>query len=61
MDTGFQAQKKTSVEVHLHAFGAKAGLEHRNYPHDLNGLKFTREGTIPSLIPSDPIGDNRTT
>ncbi|EMN5579044.1 TPA: hypothetical protein MB376_005529 [Klebsiella pneumoniae] len=26
MDTGFQAQKKTSVEVHLHAFGAKAGL-----------------------------------
>lgn len=40
--------------------GAKAGLEHRNYPYDLNRLKFTKVGMIPSLIPSDPIGDNRT-
>lgn len=44
----------------VQGMSAKAGLEHRNYPHDLKGLKFTREGMIPSLIPSDPIGDNRT-
>lgn len=40
--------------------GAKAGLEHRNYPYDLNGLKITILVMIPSLIPSDPIDDNRT-
>lgn len=39
---------------------AKAGLEHRNYPYDLNILKFNKVGMIPSLIPSIPIGDNRT-
>lgn len=39
---------------------AKAGLEHRNYPYDLKRLKLTTVGMIPSLIPSDPIGDNRT-
>lgn len=44
----------------VQGMSAKAGLEHRNYPHDLKGLKFTREGMIPSLIPSVPIGDNRT-
>lgn len=38
----------------------KAGLEHRNYPYDLKRLKITTSGTIPSLIPSNPIGDNRT-
>lgn len=41
-------------------FGAKAGLEHRNYPYDLKGLKFTTLDIIPSLIPSVPIDDNRT-
>lgn len=41
-------------------FGAKAGLEHRNYPYDLKRLKFTTFDMIPSLIPSDPIDDNRT-
>ena len=39
---------------------AKAGLEHRNYPYDLKRLKLTTLGMIPSLIPSVPIGDNRT-
>lgn len=39
---------------------AKAGLEHRNYPYDLKRLKFTTFDMIPSLIPSDPIDDNRT-
>lgn len=39
---------------------AKAGLEHRNYPYDLKRLKITELSMIPSLIPSDPIGDNRT-
>lgn len=39
---------------------AKAGLEHRNYPYDLKRLKFTTLDMIPSLIPSVPIGDNRT-
>ncbi len=39
---------------------AKAGLEHRNYPYDLKKLKFTTLDKIPSLIPSAPIGDNRT-
>ena len=32
--------------------GAKAGLEHRNYPYDLKRLKFTTFDMIPSLIPS---------
>lgn len=41
-------------------FGAKAGLEHRNYPIDLKRLKFTTLDMIPSFIPSVPIGDNRT-
>ncbi len=39
---------------------AKAGLEHRNYPYDLKRVKLTILGMIPSLIPSAPIGDNRT-
>lgn len=39
---------------------AKAGLEHRNYPYDLKRSKLTTLGMIPSLIPSVPIGDNRT-
>lgn len=39
---------------------AKAGLEHRNYPYDLKRLKLNIVGKIPSLIPSIPIGDNRT-
>ena len=39
---------------------AKAGLEHRNYPYDFKRLKFTTLDMVPSLIPSDPIGDNRT-
>lgn len=39
---------------------AKAELEHRYYPYDLKGLKLTKLGMIPSLIPSVPIGDNRT-
>lgn len=41
-------------------FCAKAGLEHRNYPYDFKRLKFTTFDMVPSLIPSDPIGDNRT-
>lgn len=41
-------------------FGAKAGLEHHNYPYDLKRLKFTTLDIIPSLIPSVPIDDNRT-
>lgn len=41
-------------------FGAKAGLEHRNYPYDLIGLKKTTSWTIPSLIPTVPVGDYRT-
>lgn len=39
---------------------AKAELEHRNYPYDLKWLNFTTLNMIPSLIPSIPIGDNRT-
>lgn len=39
---------------------AKAGLEHRNYPYDLKRVKLIMLGMIPSLIPSVPIGDNRT-
>lgn len=39
---------------------AKAELEHRYYPYDLKGLKLTKLGMIPSLIPSVPTGDNRT-
>ncbi len=39
---------------------AKAELEHRNYPYDLNRLKITTMDMIPSTIPSVPIGDNRT-
>ncbi len=38
----------------------KAELEHRNYPYDLKRLNFTTLNMIPSLIPSVPIGDNRT-
>ncbi|AZL45973.1 hypothetical protein F3Y20_13515 [Klebsiella pneumoniae] len=47
----------TSIDVPM---VPKAGLEHRNYPYDLKRLKFTTFDMIPSLIPSDPIGDNRT-
>ena len=39
---------------------AKAGLAHRNYPYDLKRVKLIMLGMIPSLIPSVPIGDNRT-
>jgi hypothetical protein len=39
---------------------AKAGLEHRNYPYDLKKLKIITLDMIPTLIPSVPIGDNRT-
>lgn len=41
-------------------FGANAGLEHRSYPYDLKRVKLIMLGMIPSLIPSVPIGDNRT-
>ena len=41
-------------------FGAKAGLEHRNYPFDINRLKISTMDMIPSLIPSVPICDNLT-
>lgn len=40
--------------------GAKAGLEHRNYPYDMKRIKFTILDIIPSLIPSVPIDNNRT-
>ena len=46
MDTGFQAQKKTSVEVHLHAFGAKAGLE----PARISTVDFESTASRKSLI-----------
>jgi len=36
--------------------GAKAGLEHRNYPYDLKRVKHIMLGMIPSV----PIGDDRT-
>lgn len=39
---------------------AKAELEHRNYPFDINRLKIATMDMIPSLIPSVPICDNRT-
>lgn len=56
-----QAQKKPPLSDSICIrCGAKAGLEHRNYPYDLKRLKFTTFDMIPSLIPSDPIGDNRT-
>ena len=44
---------------------AKAGLEHRNYPYDLNRVKLIMLGMIPSLIPSrapvyyNPPGSNQ--
>lgn len=41
-------------------FCAKAGLEHRNYPYDHKRLKIFTLDMIPTLIPSVPIGDNRT-
>ncbi len=41
-------------------FGAKAGLEHRNYPYDLKRLKTIILDMMPTLIPSVPIGDYRT-
>ena len=55
-DTKKAALKRLSFA----SYGAKAGLEHRNYPYDLKKLKFTTLDKIPSLIPSAPIGDNRT-
>lgn len=56
MDTKKAALKR----LQFASFGAKAGLEHRNYPYDLKRLKFTTLDIIPSLIPSVPIDDNRT-
>lgn len=44
----------------VQGMSAKAGLEHRNYPYDLNRLKFTTLERIPSLIPTVLISDNRT-
>lgn len=55
-DIEFQAQKNHLCNL----INAKAGLEHRYYPYDLKGLKLTKLGMIPSLIPSVPTGDNRT-
>lgn len=61
MDREFQTQKKPPLsDFDLHLLVPKAGLEHRNYPYDLKRLKLTTLGMIPSLIPSVPIGDNRT-
>lgn len=48
------------IDVWGLGFGAKAGLEHRNYPYDLKRVKLIMLGMIPSLIPSVPTGDNRT-
>lgn len=56
MDT----KKATIRQLIIASLGAKAGLEHRNYPYDFKRLKFTTLDMVPSLIPSDPIGDNRT-
>ena len=56
MDT----KKATLRQLIIASLGAKAGLEHRNYPIDLKRLKFTTLDMIPSFIPSVPIGDNRT-
>ncbi|CAM7234050.1 hypothetical protein CIFRMM251M_02515 [Citrobacter freundii] len=44
----------------VQGMSAKAGLEHRSYPYDLKRVKLIMLGMIPSLIPSVPIGDNRT-
>ncbi len=44
----------------VQGMSAKAELEHRNYPFDINRLKIATVDMIPSLIPSVPIGDNRT-
>lgn len=51
---------QTLVDQEKVLYGAKAGLEHRNYPYDLKRLKFTTLDMIPSSIPSVPIGNNRT-
>ncbi len=53
-------QKKPPLGDLIASLGAKAELEHRNYPFDLNRLKIATMDMIPSLIPSVPIGDNRT-
>ena len=52
----------TSIDVPMvrRCEGAKAGLEHHNYPDDLKRLKITTNVIIPSLMPSVPIGDNQT-
>lgn len=58
---GFNFSKLLTVtDVLERTNGAKAGLEHRYYPYDIKGLKLTKLGMIPSLIPSVPTGDNRT-
>lgn len=44
----------------VQGMSAKAELEHRNYPFDINRLKISTMDMIPSLIPSVPICDNRT-
>lgn len=56
MDT----KKATLRQLIIASLGAKAGLEHRSYPYDLKRVKLIMLGMIPSLIPSVPIGDNRT-
>lgn len=56
MDT----KKATLMQLIIASLGAKAELEHRNYPFDLNRLKIATMDMIPSMIPSVPIGDNRT-
>lgn len=61
MDREFQTQKKPPLsDFDLHLLVPKAGLEHRSYPYDLKRVKLIMLGMIPSLIPSVPIGDNRT-
>lgn len=57
----FQTQKKPLLSDSICIrCGAKAGLEHRNYPYDHKRLKIFTLDMIPTLIPSVPIGDNRT-
>ncbi|GIZ28829.1 hypothetical protein TUM12151_25910 [Morganella morganii] len=51
-----QAQKKPPYGSLISLKNAKAGLEHRNYPYDLKRVKLI----MLSMIPSVPIGDNRT-
>lgn len=59
---GFQAQKNhlSVASCSRCTNGAKAGLEHHNYPYDHKRLKIITLDMIPTLIPPVPIGDNRT-